>query len=319
MTKPEIDPERIAALLDGRLSGHEREVLLSELASSPEQLALLADASMIAQELRLNSSSPDSGPAADNRDGVRRLVATEAAAPQPSLIKARQRRWTPAWSAAVAAALLIVIAPWVLRRAGFRSESAAPGGSSIARVEPSIPVGWDGTPWSVTRGASAALTPKARAVRVGARLADLELTIVAGDSAARGIVDDVIALVEGVPLSGSVTQVYEALRDSIGVAPSQLTPLVQRGYDGVSALLGRSDVALGTWLETARIAAARKNSAFFTSAQTRQMLRDLNATALDQQTQGALSRVAAMLPVSTATDWSSLEAETTELLRASAR
>jgi hypothetical protein len=319
MTKPEIDPERIAALLDGRLSGHEREVLLSELASSPEQLALLADASMIAEELRLSSSPPDSGSAADNRDAIRRLVATEAAAPHLSLVTARQRRWKPAWSAAVAAALLIVIAPWVLRRSGFRGESAVPGGSAIARVEPSIPVGWDGTPWSVTRGASAALTPRARAVRVGARLADLELTVAAGDSVSRGIVDDIIALVEGVPLSGSVTQVYEVLRDSIGVAPSQLTPLVERGYDGVSALLGRSDVALGRWLETARIAAVRRNNAFFTSAQTTQMLRDLKATAVGQQAQDALSRVAAMLPVSTATDWSSLEAATTELLRASAR
>jgi hypothetical protein len=150
-------------------------------------------------------------------------------------------------------------------------------------------------------------------------LADLELTVAAGDSVSSGIVDDIIALVEGVPLSGSVTQVYEVLRDSIGVAPSQLTPLVERGYDGVSALLGRSDVALGRWLETARIAAVRRNNAFFTSAQTTQMLRDLKATAVGQQAQDALSRVAAMLPVSTATDWSSLEAATTELLRASAR
>ena len=321
MTKPDIDPERIAALIDGRLSGQERDALLSQLASSREYLELFADASIIARELGLPPSPADSGSPADsssnsNVDPGRALVAS--AVTRPTLV-ATKRRKTRVWTAALAAALLIVFAPWALERAGFPGDKGSPAASIIAQLEPGIPVGWDGTPWSATRGESAALTPKARAVRVGARSADLELTLAAGDGAARGIADDIIALLAGAPLSGSVAQVYEAVRDSIGVAPSRLTPLVQRGYDGATELLGRSDVALGTWTEAARVAAARRNSAFFASAQTTRTLRDLTANASDQQTQSALSRLSALLPVSPTTDWSSLEAAATELLRASAR
>ena len=318
MTRPEIDPERIAALLDGRLSGQERDALLSQLASSREHLELFADASIIAGELGVASSAAEAA-STSNMNDVRPLRVREATPNRHTISTGRPRRRTRVWTAAMVVGVLIVASPWALRRAGFRGESPSQGGSIIAQVEPGIPAGWDGTPWSATRSESAALTPQARAVRIGARLADLELTIAAGDSAAGGVVDDVIALLAGVPLSGSVSQVYEALRDSIGAAPSQLTPLVQRGHEGAAALLGRSDVALGTWTETARIASVRKNSAFFASPQTTQTLRDLTASAADQRTRGALSKLAALLPVSSATDWSSLEAATTELLRASAR
>jgi hypothetical protein len=320
MTRPEIDPEKIAALLDGRLSGQEREALLAQLASSPEHVELFTDASVIAHELGIIAPAADSAPAAQHSssNGVRPLVATGTVAGAPTLSTAR-RRWRPAWSAAVGVALLAVVGTWALKRAGVREENVPASGALIAGAGSGIPAGWDGTPWRATRGESAALTPKARAVRIGARLADLELAVQAGDTVARGIVDDVLVLLDGVPLSGSVAQVYEALRDSVGVASGAQAVLVQRGYDGVAELLGRPDVTLGTWTETARIAAARKNSEFFASSRTTQMLRDLSASAPDQQTRGAVGRITALLPVSTSTDWTSLEAATTELLRASAR
>src|SRR3569833_2178062 len=84
VSKPSrIDPERLAALMEGKLSASEAAAVRAELAASdPELLAAFADAGAVASELGIINDAPAIRPASRRRSiyGWSALGALAAAA-----------------------------------------------------------------------------------------------------------------------------------------------------------------------------------------------------------------------------------------------
>src|SRR5688572_3407035 len=84
MREPSIDPERLAALLDGRLSDDEREALLADLARSEDAMEALGDAAAVLRELEQAGDVPTEEALADVAPpGVVRLAPPGGATEPP--------------------------------------------------------------------------------------------------------------------------------------------------------------------------------------------------------------------------------------------
>jgi hypothetical protein len=125
---PPPDPERLAALLDGRLASAERDRLLTELAASDEGLEVLGDAAMVFAQLEREGAmalAPADGRVGDatahvGQESVRSSVGAPPADRAPSLRvvqgAAPKRRGVPlavglATGLAAAAVLMMVVSP----------------------------------------------------------------------------------------------------------------------------------------------------------------------------------------------------------------
>ena len=234
---PAIDPQRLAALVDGKLSLEDRTELLDRLGRSPEDLALLADVAAISRE---------SGDA-----GVVSLEHRRMRGPW------RQPR---TWLAIAAVAAGIALAPWYLMR----------GPDALA----GLPDGWNRDPWGGVRGAGGdAIPDEERAVRVGVRLTQLDVSLAGGDTAGASLARDLARLIAVVPGSAPTVSLLETAAASASAGnASEARDAVADARDGVYVLLDSSRVALGAWAERARLAARAQNEDFFTSDDTRAAL-----------------------------------------------
>lgn len=304
MTKSIPDPERLASLLDGRLDEAQRAELLELLASSEDAFEAYLDAVAITQELE---DAPD-------EPGVIPLQQ-----PPP----ARGWRWPDGrWLALAAAVVGIVLIPLLWRGPG--APDLRDPGQFVTLLEAEragLPVGWNGRPWSTTRGAGDPLSPQARAVRVGARLTDLELAVRAGESATTALLAaEIAALLQAVPASGPLAAVYREIERRAGEPPERLEPLLEQGRDSIAQILGEGFVALGAWAEAARVAAARRDAGFFRSRTTSAVLdRTRKHPSLDEQARGSVEQIRSAIRAEGAPDWGALEREITQMLRALAR
>src|SRR5215467_6869448 len=93
-TGKRLDPNELAALIDGRLSAAERDATLARLSASPDDLEIVADAIAIAEEL--DDEVPDVRPIAPRRRAQMPPVAY--------------------WMAAAAAILIVATLPVMVRR-----------------------------------------------------------------------------------------------------------------------------------------------------------------------------------------------------------
>lgn len=282
------DPERLAALLDGRLKGREREEAVGRLAASDEDFEAYADALAISAELN-----------AEDEAGVTPIAARQRRAPA--------RRWLA--MAAVLAA--VALAPGLWTRFAARTDAAR----FAAEIEAGgLPARWDASPWGTTRGGGDALSPESRAVRLGARLVDLELAVRGRSPAAAALASETALLLEGIPASGPSATIYREIARRAGEPPEQLEPLLERGRDMVPLLAGEERVELGAWAEAARIAAARGDRDFFESRATRsQVERTAGSNGLEPSARSALERIRAALESEPA-DLPAVEREATVLL-----
>jgi hypothetical protein len=236
VTDPTDDAERIAALLDGRLGARERAEVLARLGESDAAFEAFVDAAAVLRE------SPE--------ESVRPLT--------------RPQRWrAPALALAAAVVLGAIIVPFV--RSRNVSVDGDPGRFVSLLGPGGLPAGWDGVPWTTTRGGGEPLTDAARAIRIGARLTDLAVAVNAGDSTAPQIAAAIAALLEPIPASSPASLVFRALGNP-NASKQERAALVSRGADAAAALTSRRAVSRGEWLEAARIAALRHDDAFFNSA-----------------------------------------------------
>lgn len=304
MTRP-VDAERLAALLDGRLSGAEREEVLAQLAASDDLAEVYADAvAALAEPAGVAAHEP------------RRET------PVIPLRPPRPRAWlrrSAGWLAAAAAVALLVLSPWV------RGRFVAPGASAPARYvalleQPEgLPEGYELRPWGAARAAGEPLGPDARAVRVGARLAQLELAARGRDTSVAALARDVAALLGDVPGGGAAAAVYREVERRASEPAEGLAPLLAQGSAAASGVAGAQGVALGAWLEVARVAAQRRDAGFYGQGAT--------ASALVLAEQRAAQRTAARAPLARlraalaggAPRWDEASAALTELLAALAR
>ena len=233
-----IDPERLAALIDGRLSEAEVGALRAELAHADDDtLAAFADAIALTES---PARSDATGTPAD-----RSIVSIHSA-----------RRWRYLIVGALAAAALITVVLARPRTDGSVNNAAfAPQQLASALATSG---GTDGTrPWGVTRGGSA-VSDGARAARIGALLTDFELRS-SPDSTTRAIARELADLLADVPGGSSVALEFRAIAD--GNTPDATA---RRSAAGHAMLLADGAILrAAAWLEAARIASAGGDAAFF--------------------------------------------------------
>jgi hypothetical protein len=296
------DPERLGALIDGRLAPRERRELLARLGASDEGLEVFADALAVTDELEREDRLAAGEPAADEA----RVI--------PFRRPARRVGWLSGPRLALAASLAAVavgVTAWGLGRG--RGVEDDPGRYAALLARPGLPAGWNGTPWTAARAAGETMEPRARAVRIGARLTDLEAAAAAGDSlAARRAAADVGALLEPLPAAGPAMAVFATLAGRAG------EPAAERadGRRTAARLAGEAGVALGAWAEAARLAAARRDEAFFRARATRDALAHAAGDAtLPAEARGAAGQMRAALAAG-AWDWGALAAGAARILAA---
>jgi hypothetical protein len=233
VTTPSLDAEKIAALLDGRLKGAERDYVLAALADSEEWSGVFADAASATQEAE--------------------------AASTPVIPIYRSRRIGRTGMIALAATIVgLALIPTLAGRFGGAADSPA---ALLTDARGGLPRGWEDHPWSEVRSEGDVLVPEARAVRVGILVAELQVAAAANDPAARPLAEQAAALVEGAPAGAAAASLF---RDGAGE--------VRRARQEAARLLGEEAFAAGEWLGAARIAAAREDHAFFAAARSRRIL-----------------------------------------------
>jgi len=295
-----IDPERLGALLDGRLTERQRDELLARLAASDEGVEVFADALAVTDELEREDR------AAAGATGEAPVIPFRRPAPRAA--------WPVGPRLALAASLAAVaVGVTALALARGRGADDDPGRYAALLARPGLPAGWNGAPWTAARAAGETMQPRARAVRIGARLTDLEAAATAQDSpAARQAAADVAALLEPLPAAGPATAVYAELGRRAGEPAAGR----ERGRRTAARLAGADAVALGAWAEAARLAAARRDDAFFRARPTRRAVAHAAEDAsLPADARAAAQRIRAALAAG-APDWGALEAGASRLLAA---
>jgi hypothetical protein len=157
---------------------------------------------------------------------------------------------------------------------------------------------------------------ESRATRIGAHLVDLELAVRARDARTGPLAAEVAVLLEGIPAGSPAAAIYREVGRRAGAPADSLAVLLDRGQIAAAELTDADAVALGGWVEAARLAAARHDLHFFHDHASQDMLaraeqRPGSALAARQ----LLDRVRAAAAANP-TDWTLLEHDLTALLAA---
>jgi hypothetical protein len=288
-----IDPERLAALLDGRLGGEAREALIAELAESDDEtLHAYADAAAVAAELAADAPV--------DLDTERRA-------------RTGRRPWRALAFALAAAVVLMIGVPFARQHSGDAATDA-----TFVRGLAQPPNGVPALPWGVTRGAGDALPTSSRAVRVGALMTDLEFANRSNPPAAAALADvlgNQLAAVTGGAAAGALYQGIASVERTGKAASDQQLSAARSAAAGV---LDPTLVPLGAWLQAGRVAAAQSQSAFFTSDESAAMLGQLGRMYGAGPAHATLDRLQSELRAP-APDWAACQRLLTTLLEASGR
>ncbi|HEX8361911.1 MAG TPA: hypothetical protein VF613_17460 [Longimicrobium sp.] len=309
MRESDIETERLAALLDGKLGGSERDELLAKLSSSGDDFDIFAETAAVlreAEEASVSSVAPDAAPAAVAP------VRASAVRPVPPSTRASRGWRRPARWVGIAAVLALALSVSVfLRPGGARSRSPERVVQLLSDRAGGLPAGWTARrPWGTALGAGNPLTSTGRAVRVGALHTDLVLAVEARQSqeVAR-LAAEVAVLLAEVPASAPVADAYLGAARAAGQVPERL----EAAGEGAAELLGRDYVELGVWAEAARIAAARRDAGFFRARESGVMLE--RASSRPDLPPSARAEIERVQGASVGPDWPVLGAALDALLR----
>ena len=235
MRAERIDPETLAAFLEGKLESTERERVLRILADHPDEYEVFSDAAHAVTAL-------------ENRG------AGEASATVVPISRGTRRVWKILIPAALAATLGVIV---IQGKAGEPLELAGPllraGQTGSGSLERGFGPAWDQPGWNVARGPATGLSAEALAFRLGARSLDLELALAAADTtASRRLVAELRSLLEARAGSGAVIALYERL--ATGPEPPTLDDRRSTAAS-LRALSGPPEwFDAGLWTESARLA-----------------------------------------------------------------
>jgi hypothetical protein len=293
------EAERLAALLDGRLGAGAHAEAMALLATDDAALAAYAAAAAVTREL-------------EEEDAAAGVTPLRPAARRASPLAGGRR-----WGALAAVAAAVALAPLAWNRMQPRGMDE-PGALAerLAFAGTTVPANWDPSPWGSTRSAGDPLTPRARAVRIGARLVELELALRGRDPGAARLAAQVSSLVVELPGSGPAISIFRQVQQRAGAPWSELEPLVEQGSEAAAALAGEDDVRLGAWLQAARIAAGREDIGFFRTRATEAALDRLRE---DPATRASAERTRVLASSEGAPDWGALERELGATLQALGR
>ena len=293
-----VAPDRLAAFLDGRLTEQERAEIVSQLSRSPADAGLLADTAAVLQEVDVHEFTPSTG--------TRRV--REPAAPTAWGSK---RRWI-----GVAAAIVVVAgASWFVMQRTTTDDAGPARYVAMLATSERLPAGWNGQPWSATRSTTdGPMSSRARAVRLGARLVDLQVAANTADSVVATIASDIARLLSAMPAAAVISNRYSEISRRAGESSASLQPALDEAGSAVRLAAGADDVDLGSWLEAGRLAAIRGDASYFSSTWSRRHF-DRLATAADlpAETKTTAERVRSTV-VSRSPAWSRVNADLTTVL-----
>lgn len=294
MTHEPVDPEVVAALLDGTLPAAERDEALERLARSPGDFEAFAEAARILRDLE-----------GEEEEGEADAAPPRPAAPDPTplpLSKPAHRRfsgpklWLPI-AAGLAGALLL---PRLLRNPdqgvplGLLDGAALVASPGDGSLEAALGPEWDQPGWSVRRGGEVSLAEQRRAFRIGVRLADLEAALDAADGqGVARVAPEFLSLVGQIRASGAVVAQYEDIRAQAVRAgsPGRLDTERERAAAGLGSLLSDSPwFEVGVWAGQARLATLSKHWEFFDDRAARALRGLTERVARNQGEQGPLAQ-----------------------------
>jgi hypothetical protein len=134
-----------------------------------------------------------------------------------------------------------------------------------------------------------------------------------------GIAQTIARLAGTMPAGGAISDRYMKIAGRATEPPTSLQPVLDQAASAVRVAAGQQAVDLGSWLETARLAAARRDRSYFQKSATSTMLAQLTggseATPLMQTTvEQVRSTVASQSP-----SWEQLSLDLTLLLATAAQ
>ena len=238
MSNERIDPETLASFLEGTLPPAERARVMRVLAESPDAYAQLVETAAVARELT----------------------------PVVPIASKRRAAWYIAPSLIAAGLIGILVAPRL-------KNEAAPNVIALAQDTRLVQSGsggiaarlgatWDQPAWSVVRGGGADLGERARAFRAGVRYAELEVAANASDSASAVRAAESLAEVAGTLDAGA--PVAGQFRALVGSSAFGGRLARARAAEQLRSLLNAPGwFDAGAWTETARLAVAANQFAFF--------------------------------------------------------
>lgn len=319
MKDPRTDDERLSALLDGRLEEQPRQEMLAHLAASDDDYEVFADTASILRELEAEDAARR-GAAPPREEEADSTVST----PVIPIDRGRRRRWGAAARWGALAAVLAAVALFGVLSS--RSGDAAAGSpvSLAARLERAgegLPEGWTRRPpWSATRGdgAPGALSPgerEARAARAGALMVDLAVAVRARDAVSTRTLAEQVRSRFAPRLTGADNP-FRRITERAGAPPDSLAGLLDEANGWLAERWGREPLRLGAWTEAARLAAERRDAAFFRDDTSGDVLdRAERLAGTDPGGRLAVERVRAALAGEGPPDWGALSPALDTLLR----
>ena len=258
MSNERLDPETLAAFLDGTLSASDRERLLRTAAPGGdayehliEAQALLYDGVAV-EEARPLAVSVASDPPAKNR------ASTSA------------RWWTSGttWKLGallMAASVTVIVLRW---RAGL--PDASPTSGTVKHVmalaagtnpDSAFGAGWHQINWSITRGASQPADDGVYAFRLGVRFVDLAVALSSSDTSTRRMLSrTLVALASNAETGSPVAVRIEALAGADRPTVEEVSSV---GDDLRTLVVHRAAYDAAVWTEAARAGARANHSTFF--------------------------------------------------------
>lgn len=288
--RPEpLDPEVLAALLEGTLPADERDEVLERLAQSPDDYEAFVEAASVLRDLEEDAGAAPVAPP------------PPPAAPTPVREIRPARRWFhgPRLWLPLAAILagVLVVQRVVLDDGGARAPvellerdplvRSSGSGSLALALGPE----WDQPGWSVRRGGGQSLADARRDFRIGVRLADLDAALDAGDAqAVQRVAPELTGMVEqagpGVGFLAAELQEIAALAAAPG---PRRDPAREAGAAAELADLFQDApwFGLGVWVGQARLAALAGRTDFFEDEAARRVLEGLIEPVAKQPGPGA--------------------------------
>lgn len=271
MAESRIDPGQLVDLIEGRLSPAERESLMRRLAASPNDLELLAGI------IRAREGwDPNHAAEWKREEQSLREAPPEGTPPSRFTAFAGRIRFPPRWLTGAAAAAVIAavfIGPRLFDASPSRDMPDVTSAELTALLSrnPSPGSGWEQPPWQITRGSTRVSADTVLALRLGARLVDLQIARMVGDSLAGMVLraerDSMILVL---PASQTLMRLFAAAdRDESGAALGPAEARLAERVDEYHLLRGK-------WLRAAYWAARYREDAFFDSGVVRRALDELS-------------------------------------------
>lgn len=298
------DDERLSALLQGQLSGPERDELLAHLAASDDDYEVFNDAVEILAALEEQ----------DARTAAAEEPAPVIPMPQP------QRPWRPPTRWLAQAAVIAGVA--LVSTLALRGRTPA-GGDPVWLAEAvhapgqGLPEGWlDESLWPGPRGGAASgESDRAAAAQAGAMLVELAVAVQTGDTTNIRLAATQLRRFQPV---GSAATTLRQIQDSPGAPPEVLKELVEDATNQLAKQFEDDDtyLQLGAWTRGALFAAAAGDEDFFRGGASRGMLRRTERlTRDDEVAHAAAEKVRDTLAADGPPDWATLRTDLTALLR----